>query len=113
MAVHNELGHGFLEPVYHEALKIEFPIHKVVYQHEVQLPVFYKGQQLPTIYRADFLCFDEIIVEIKAIKELGKIEEAQLINYLKATHKPTGLLINFGGKSLEYRRFSNHFKQSA
>jgi GxxExxY protein len=105
MEVHQQLGLGCLELVYHEALKIEFSLRQVPFLHEVELPVFYKGQCLPAIYRADFICFQEILVEIKAIKELSKIEEAQLINYLKATGKPVGLLINFGGKSLEYKRF--------
>ncbi|MCE7987253.1 MAG: GxxExxY protein [Caldilinea sp. CFX5] len=113
MEVHQQLGHGFLELVYHEALKIEFPLRQVSFLSEVELPVWYKGRQLPTVYRADFICFHEIIIEIKAIKEITKIEEAQLINYLKATGKPIGLLINFGSKSLEYRRFANHFSKSA
>ena len=110
MEVHKQLGHGFLEAVYHEALALEFTKRDISFLHEVQLPVFYKAQQLSTTYRADFVCFNAIIVEIKAIKQLGQVEEAQLINYLKATNFELGLLINFGAPSLEYKRRANSKK---
>lgn len=113
MEVHRELGPGFLEPVYHEALKIEFPRKQIPFLHEVHLPVRYKGQQLPTLYRADFICFDEVIVEIKALKALSGVEEAQVINYLKATGKPVALLLNFGAESLQYIRLVNRFNQKS
>jgi GxxExxY protein len=107
MEVHRQLGCGFLEPVYQEALAIELANQAVPFRREVELPVFYKGQKLNASYRADFICFDEIVVELKALAKLGGIEEAQLINYLKATGLDLGLLINFGARSLEYRRFTN------
>ena len=105
MEVHRGLGHGFLEAVYHEALEIEFASEGVPYQREVELPVFYKGKRLNTTYRADFLCYDSVIVEIKALTKLGGSEEAQIMNYLKVTGHGIGLLLNFGAESLEHRRF--------
>jgi len=105
MEVHRELGCGFLEAVYQEAYAIELIKRVIPYRREVDLPVFYKGQKLNTTYRADFICYDSIIVEIKALSKQGKVEEAQIINYLKATDFAIGVLLNFGAPSLEYRRF--------
>ena len=105
MEVHRELGCGFLEAVYQEAYAIELIKRVMPYRREVDLPVFYKGQKLNTSYRADFICYDSIIVELKALSKLGKVEEAQIINYLKATGFTIGVLLNFGAASLEYRRF--------
>jgi GxxExxY protein len=107
MKVHGELGSGFLEPVYHEALKIEFAEVPIPFEHEVELPVFYKGQRLKTIYRADFVCYGSIIVEIKALDQLTGVERSQILNYLKATGCEIGLLLNFGAESLQYERFAN------
>jgi len=94
------------EGVYHEAYALELTLRDIPYRREVDLPVFYKGRKLNIFYRADFICYDDIIVELKALAKLGKIEEAQIINYLKATCTEAGLLINFGATSLEYRRFA-------
>ena len=107
MVVHSYLGHGFLEAVYQEALEIEFSYRKIPFEREVNIPLFYRQQKLKTFYRSDFICFDSVIVEIKALKQLGGIEKAQIINYLKATKIRIGLLLNFGGQSLEYERFIN------
>jgi GxxExxY protein len=103
--VHRELGSGFLEAVYQEALALEFSLQNMPFQREVFLPISYKGKCLRTVYRADFVCFDCVVLEIKAKTELGEFEKAQIIHYLKATGLKKGLLLNFGCKSLEYRRF--------
>jgi GxxExxY protein len=104
MEIHRQLGQGFLEAVYQDAAVIEFPTKQIPFQREVLLPVKYKNILLPTHYRADFVCFSEIIVEFKALSRLSNVEEAQLLNYLKATGLKRGLLINFGAPSLQYKR---------
>src|SRR5262245_22388142 len=105
MEVHKRLGCGFLEPVYQEALAIELSTRKIPFRREVKLPIFYSEIQLDTLYRVDFICFEEIAVELKALAHLSGTEEAQLINYLKASQCEIGLLLNFGSRSLAYRRF--------
>jgi GxxExxY protein len=105
MEVHKQLGCGFLEPVYQEALAIEFAKREISFRREVKLPIRYKGQLLLTSYCADFIGFDTVVVELKALTRLSGIEEAQVINYLKATKYEVGLLLNFGSRSLEHRRF--------
>ena len=104
MEVHTELGSGFLEAVYQEALAYEFKNRELPFNSEVELGITYKGHRLDKKYYADFICFDEVIVEIKAINKLDNIHFSQVLNYLKATGKKVGLLINFGAKSLEYKR---------
>lgn len=116
MAVHKELGHGFLEAVYQEALAIELGVNGVPFEREKAIPVRYRTQVLTTSYRADFFCFGSTIVEIKALQEVSGPEEAQILNYLKAANVAKGLLINFGAPSLQYRRFifsQNNLRQSA
>ncbi len=104
MAVHRELGHGFLEPVYQEALAIEFGYIGIPFVREQELNIIYRGLKLNKMYKADFVCYDSIIVELKALKELSNDHTSQLINYLKATNLRVGLLINFGTSSLEHKR---------
>lgn len=104
MTVHRELGCGFLEAVYQAALEREFQRKNIPFEREKRLPVHYQGAVIAE-YQADFVCYNEIIVELKALKSLSGTEEAQIINYLKATKLQRGLLINFGGNSLEYKRF--------
>ena len=96
MQVYNVLGHGFLESVYQEALAIEFTKRGIPYQREKELKIYYDGKELQQTYRADFVCYDDIIVEIKAVLELDGSHRSQVYNYLKATGFKLGLLINFG-----------------
>jgi len=105
--VYNELGSGFLENVYQEALEIEFRNCHIPFTAQQPLQIHYKGNLLNKIYQPDFICFNEIIIEIKAIDFLSGKEESQIINYLKASKKKLGLLINFGNKcKLESKRFA-------
>ena len=104
MEVHRELGCGFLEIPYQEALAQELNEGGIPFAREVTLPILYKGRPLDCLYRADFICYGTIIVELKAIKTISSIEEAQLLNYLKATGHERGLLLNFGAPSLQIKR---------
>jgi GxxExxY protein len=103
MEVHRELGSGFLERVYQEALCWELEARRIPFRAEVPLPVYFKGRRLGTVFRVDLICNDDI-VETKAIRTVGSPEVAQILNYLKASGLSRGLLLNFGGRSLEYRR---------
>jgi GxxExxY protein len=105
MAVHTELGHGFLEAVYRAALRAELEIRNGRLVNEAVFPVIYRGVRLPVHYRADFVCFGSIIVEVKAARALGPMDEAQVLNYLKASGHKRALLLNFGAARLQYRRF--------
>ncbi len=104
--VHKVLGNGFLEPVYQESLEFELALRKIPFVSQNRLQLFYKDFELKKKYIPDFVCYEKIIVEIKALDRLTNIEIAQLINYLKATKLKLGLLINFGSRGkLEWQRF--------
>ena len=102
--VHTQLGHGFVEPVYQEALALEFAARQIPFAREVSLCIRYKEQLLTCTYKADFICFGEVLVELKTLARLGGIEESQVINYLKASRLSRALLLNFGAPSLEHKR---------
>jgi len=104
--VHTEMGHGFLEEVYHESLELELSQRGIPFVSKPKLPLFYKGQPLKKQYEADLIVVGEIVVELKAVKALLPEHEAQLINYLRATQKRAGYLVNFGSfPKLEWKRF--------
>lgn len=105
MNVFNELGNGFLEAVYQDALEIEFQLLNIPYQREVPYWVSYKGQKLNRKYIADFVLYDSVVLELKAQDFIVKANYSQVVNYLKASNHKVGLLINFGEKSLVYKRF--------
>ena len=106
MEVYNELGPGFLEAVYHEALEIEFKEKDISFESQKPLSIKYKSQQLQKLYVADFLVYGKIIVELKALDRLSGTEEAQVLNYLKAASQRVGVLLNFGNaQKLEWKRY--------
>ena len=107
MEVHNIIGPGYLEAVYHECYEIEFQKRQILFISKPKLDIYYKEIKLKKYYISDFLVFKEIIIEIKAEKCLTKVDEAQIINSLKTSEKKVGLLINFGEASLVFRRFVN------
>ncbi|MCC4214257.1 GxxExxY protein [Leeuwenhoekiella parthenopeia] len=107
MRVHRNLGPGFLESVYQEVLCKEFTEEGIPFEGQKLLPLYYKNQKLEKYFKADFLCFDRVILELKASTFIHKAMENQVVNYLKATSKPVGLLINFGEKSLTWKRLIN------
>ena len=94
--VYNNLGHGFLEAVYQEALEIEFQRRNIPYEREKELKIVYDGVELKQTYKADFVCYDKIIVELKAVSALEDAHRSQVYNYLHATGMKLGLLYNFG-----------------
>ena len=102
--VHKELGNGFLEAVYQEALGIEFDKRQILFDREAHLEIQYKGILLNKSYIADFICYNKIIIELKAVNTLESSHKAQVLNYLKATGFRLGILLNFGSTSLEYKR---------
>jgi GxxExxY protein len=110
MGVHRRLGCGFLEAVYREALAREFRDRAVPFEAERSWPILYKGEPLSPRYRVDFLCFGTVIVEVKAVPEIGRLERVQTVNYVRMAGVARGLLVNFGGLSLQYRRVTNRFR---
>ena len=110
MKVHRALGPGFLEAVYEEVVEKEFIVQNIPYKRQVKLDLYYEGVQLKKYYRADFVCFDSIIVELKAVTQIPSVFYAQLQNYLKCTNMELGMLINFGTPSLTYKRIVNSKK---
>jgi GxxExxY protein len=112
MKVHSTLGTGFQEVIYQRALVIEMAKQNLSFQRELEMEIYYDGQEIGT-RRVDFLVEDKVMVELKALTALEDVHLAQAINYLEAYGLEVGLLINFGAKSLEYRRVVNSRKKSA
>ena len=104
MEVHRRLHRGFLESIYCEALAIEFELRRIPFEAQQGLQMEYKGRTLTGIHRIDFVCFDAVVIEVKAMATLTPANEAQLLNYLAISRLKRGLLLNFGGASLEYKR---------
>ena len=104
MEVHNELGHGFSEIVYKDALEIEFSENDILYEREKEYSVYYKGILLNHKFYADFTVFDKIILEVKCVKALTEEHKSQVINYLKVSENKLALLVNFARGKLEYQR---------
>ena len=104
MEIHRELGPGFLEAVYEEVMADELNTGKIAFENQVKLNIYYKEKKLKKQYQADFIVDEKIVVELKGVAKLTDLDEAQMINYLKATGLKIGLLVNFGGKSLEWKR---------
>ena len=112
--VYKEKGNGFLEAVYQECLAMEFALQSIPFGDQTRLRLQYKGRDLQQTYEPDFICFDRVIVEIKAVKSLADEHRAQVINYLKATDKELGLLVNFGHyPKIEHERFVNQFSRAS
>lgn len=107
MTMHSTMGNGFLEAVDCEVLEKKFIRNNIPYQREVKLDLFFNGEKLDKKYKADFVCFDNMILEVKSVSFLHENFTKQTLNDLKATHKKLGLLINFGEKSLKYKRIIN------
>ena len=107
MQVHSALGNGFQEVIYQRAMEIELPFHNLAFEREKEMPIFYRDQQIGT-RRVDFFVEGRIMVELKAILQLEDVHLAQAINYLEAYKMEIGLLINFGAKSLEFKRVHNN-----
>jgi GxxExxY protein len=111
MEVHRQLGCGFTEPVYQEAMALELLARGIPFQAQVETPVFYKGTQLKSTYRPDFVCLENVIVELKALSQIGGVEDSQVLNYLKVSGFEIGLLLNFGKPSHETKRFIDSEKK--
>lgn len=110
MEVHKVLGCGFIEAVYQEALEEEFKKRGIPYEREKELTIDYKGRLLSKTFRADFICYDKIILELKAVSDITDDHYAQIYSYLKASQMDLGLLINFGKANLDYIRIPASLK---
>ena len=106
MTVHNTLGNGFQEVIYQRALSIELNINGIEHQREMEMPIFYRDEQIGT-RRVDFFVAGLVMVEIKAIEKLENVHKAQAINYCEAYNIADGLLVNFGATSLDFKRVYN------
>ncbi|WP_395057941.1 GxxExxY protein [Flavobacterium sp.] len=106
MEVHRTLGPGLLEVIYKDALEIEFKENKIPFEREKEFLIEYKGQILPHKFYADFIVNEDIILEVKAVKEFSNEHTAQVLNYLKLADSEIGLLVNFQNKSLQYKRYA-------
>ena len=106
MQVHKTLGNGFQEVIYQRALAIEMSLAELSFQREMEMPIFYRDEQIGT-RRVDFFVEDCVMVELKAMEKIEDVHKAQGINYLEAYNIADGLLINFGGLSLEFKRLYN------
>lgn len=105
--VYNQLGSGFLEPVYHRCLEIELTSRGIPFVSKPKVPILYKGESIGCLYEADFICYQQIILELKAVAQLATQHEAQLMHYLKATQLPLGILLNFCCPTeLQYKRIA-------
>ena len=107
MAVHRYFGCGFQEKVYQDAFEVELKKQEIPYQREVQLHAVYNGTELSSTFIPDFICYDNIIIEMKTVKELDDTHRSQAINYAKVSGLPLAILINFGETSLKFERFPN------
>lgn len=107
MKVHSTLGNGFQEVIYQRAMEIEMPFENLSFQREMEMPIFYRDSQIGT-RRVDFFVEEKIMVELKAVIKLEDVHLAQAMNYLEAYKMEIGLLINFGSKSLEFKRVHNN-----
>lgn len=107
MKVHSALGNGFQEVIYQRALALELPYHDLTFEREKEMPIYYRGVEIGR-RRVDFFVAELIMVELKAVVELQDVHLAQAMNYLEAYHMPVGLLLNFGSRSLTFKRVHNH-----
>ncbi len=105
--VHATLSYGFYERIYQDALEVEFRHQNIPYEREKAIDVYYRNTRLGNSYFVDFLCYDSVLVELKAIQRISKVEEAQVLHYLRASKKTRAVLLNFGGTHLEVRRYLN------
>ena len=107
MTVHKNLGLGFLESVYSETLELEFKTENIPFEKEKKLQIYYENKPMKKFFKADFVCFNSIILELKSAKFLSEADKKQILNYLKATKFRLALLVNFGTPSLTYKRILN------